>query len=158
MHPLVLGIDVAAQSFTAATWHAGAGQLLGTFPNTRAGFAQFAALPIVVAAPASHLVLEPTSGYELALAHFALAQGWQVSLPNPKQVRDFAKGRGRRAKTDGQDALLLARFGAETDPPPWQPLPDAIAELESLQRRKDDVEQMLRQEYNRRMLPGALGQ
>jgi transposase len=94
--------------------------------------------------------LEPTGGYELALAHFALAQGWQVSLPNPKQVRDFAKGRGRRAKTDGQDARLLARFGAETDPPPWQPLPVEVAELDSLQRRKDDVEQMLRQEYNRR--------
>ena len=73
MHPLVLGIDVAAQSFTAATWHAGAGQLLGTFPNTRAGFAQLAALPAVVAAPALHLVLEPTGGYELPLAHFALA-------------------------------------------------------------------------------------
>src|SRR5919202_4217665 len=82
MHPFVLGIDVAAQSFTAATWHAGAGQLLGTFPNTSAGFAQLAALPVVVAAPAIHLVLEPTGGYELPLAHFALAQGWQVSLPS----------------------------------------------------------------------------
>ena len=150
MHPLTLGIDVAARSFTAATWHAGAGQVLGTFPNTHEGFAQLAALPVVVAAPTIHLVLEPTGGYELALAHFALAQGWQVSLPNPKQVRDFAKGRGRRAKTDGQDALLLARFGAETDPPPWQPLPVEVAELDSLQRRKDDIEQMLRQEYNRR--------
>src|ERR671933_2817462 len=149
MHPLVLGIDVAARSFTAANWHAGAGQLLGTFPNTRAGFAQLAALPVVVAAPALHLVLEPTGGYELPLAHFALAQGWQVSLPNPKQVRAFARSRGRRAKTDGQDAQLLARFGAETDPPPWQPLPDEVAELESLQRRKDDVEQLLRQELNR---------
>src|SRR5919206_2409294 len=150
MHPLTLGIDVAARSFTAATWHAGTGQVLGTFPNTHAGFAQLAALPVVVAAPTIHLVLEPTGGYELALAHFALAQGWQVSLPNPKQVRDFAKGRGRRAKTDGQDALLLARFGAETDPPPWQPLPVEVAELDSLQRRKDDVEQLLRQERNRR--------
>jgi hypothetical protein len=43
MHPLTLGIDVAARSFTAATWHAGAGQVLGTFPNTHAGFAQLAA-------------------------------------------------------------------------------------------------------------------
>ena len=150
MHPLVLGIDVAAQSFTAATWHAGAGQVLGTFPNTSAGFAQLAALPVVVATPAIHLVLEPTGGYELPLAHFALAQGWQVSLPNPKQVRAFARSRGRRAKTDGQDAQLLARFGAETDPPPWQPLPDEVAELESLQRRKDDLDHLLRQERNRR--------
>lgn len=150
MSPVTLGIDIAAASFTAATWVDGRGTLLGSFPNTPAGFAQLAAHPALTQAPTVHLVLEPTGGYELALAHFALQQGWQVSLPNPKQVRDFAKGRGRRAKTDGQDALLLARFGAETDPPPWQPLPDEVAELESLQRRKDDLEHLLRQERNRR--------
>ena len=150
MHPLVLGIDIAAATFTAATWRDGRGALLGSFPNTPDGFAQLAAHPALAHAGAIHLVLEPTGGYELALAHFALQQGWQVSLPNPKQVRDFAKGRGRRAKTDGQDALLLAQFGAATDPPAWQPLPVEVAELESLQRRKDDVEHLLRQERNRR--------
>ncbi len=150
MHPIILGVDIAAATYTAACWVDGRGTLLGTLPNTRDGFPQLAAHPTLAPAPAIHLVLEPTGGYELALAHFALQQGWQVSVPNPKQVRDFAKGRGRRAKTDGQDALLLARFGAETDPPPWQPLPPEVAELESLQRRKDDLEQMIRQERNRR--------
>ena len=149
MQSVVLGVDVAAATVTAATWVAGRGTLLGTFPNTLAGYTQLAAHPALAQA-AIHLVLEPTGGYELALAHWALQQGWQVSLPNPKQVRDFGKSRGRRAKTDGQDALLLARFGAETDPAPWHPLPAEVTELESLQRRKDDVEQMLRQEKNRR--------
>ena len=155
MHPITLGIDIAAAQFTAAIWEHERGRLLGAFPNTPAGFAQLAALPLLAQAPAVHLVLEPTGGYELPLAYFALEQGWQVSLPNPKQVRDFAKGRGRRAKTDGQDALLLAQFGAETDPPAWQPLPEEVAALESLQRRKDDLEHMLRQERNRRHALGA---
>jgi transposase len=150
MRPLALGVDIAATTFTAATWVDGAGTRLGTFPNTPDGFAQLAAHPALAQASAIHLVLEPTGGYELALAHFALEHGWQVSLPNPKQVRDFAKGRGRRAKTDGQDALNLARFAAEGDPPAWHPLPPEVAELESLQRRKDDVEHLLRQERNRR--------
>lgn len=159
MRPLALGIDIAAVTFTAATWVDGHGTLLGSFPNTPDGFAQLAAHRALAQAPAIHLVLEPTGGYELALAHFALEQGWQVSLPNPKQVRDFAKGRGRRAKTDGQDALHLARFGAETDPPAWHPLPAEVTALESLQRRKDDVEQLLRQERNRRhALSGRPGQ
>lgn len=29
--------------------------------------------------------------------------------PNPRHVRDWVKSQGRRAKTDRQDALLLAR-------------------------------------------------
>ena len=68
-------------------------------------------------------MLEPTGGYELALVAFAYDHGWQVCLPNPKQVRDFAKGSGRRAKTDAQDALLLAQFGAEQKPEPQDELP-----------------------------------
>jgi transposase len=149
MTPLALGVDVAARSFTAATWSDGCGQLLGSFPNTPDGFLQLAALPSLQQATI-HLVLEPTGGYELALAHFALSQGWLVRLPNPKQVRDFAKARGRRAKTDAQDAIVLARFAAEGEAPAWQPLPEPLSQLESLQRRKDDLEQLLRQERNRR--------
>jgi transposase len=152
-----LGIDIAKRTFAAALWRGGQGQGLGSFANTAEGFAalrarlatllpgeELAALP---------LVLEPTGGYELPLAYWAHAQGWPVSLPNPRHVRDWAKGLGRRAKTDAQDALTLARYGAERAPHTWQPLPAEVAELESLLRRKDDLEGMLQQERNRR---GAL--
>ncbi len=148
MATLHLGVDIAQATLEAATWDAAPGQALGTFPNTPAGFQALAA--VLPPDRPVHLIVEPTGGYELALVHFALQQGWTVSLPNPKQVRDFAKGRGRRGKNDRKDALTLAHFGAETDPPAWQPLPDEVAALESLQRRKDDVEQLLRQERNRR--------
>ncbi len=51
-----------------------------------------------------HLVIEATGGYEAALVAYAYEQQWLVSMPNPKQVRDWAKGVGYRAKTDrGQD-------------------------------------------------------
>ncbi len=147
MSTLVVGVDIAQDTFVAAFWQHGSGNLLGTFPNTNSGFAAFVdALP---RAGAVHLVMEPTGGFELPLALFAIQHDWRVSLPNPKQVRDFAKGRGRRAKTDAQDALVLARFGAEADPPAWQPLPPEVAELESLVRRRDDLQEMLRQERNR---------
>ncbi|MDP9315400.1 MAG: IS110 family transposase [Chloroflexota bacterium] len=147
MSTLVVGVDIAQDTFVAASWHHGSGQLLGMFPNSDAGFtALVAALPTV---SSIHLVMEPTGGFELPLAMFAIRRGWRVSLPNPRQVRDFAKGRGRRAKTDPQDALVLARFGAEANPPAWQPLPSEVAELESLVRRRDDLQDMLRQERNR---------
>ncbi len=151
MVTLAVGIDMAKATFTAARWAAGRGQGLGTYPNTPDGFAALADR-LGKAQPhgtALHLVLEPTAGYELALAGFAYQQGWLVSLPNPKQVRDWARGIGRRAKSDTLDAVLLAQYGAERHPPTWRPLAAEISALESLLRRKDDIEQMIRQERNR---------
>jgi transposase len=153
MNPLSIGIDVAKNRCAVAVWQGEAGRSLGEVPNTPAGFEKLAAWlrqeQERARAPMVQVTLEPTAGYELALASFALAQGWRVSMPNPRHVRDFAKGLGQRAKTDDQDALLLARFGAERKPPAWAPLPAAVSELESLLERKQDLEQMLQQERNR---------
>lgn len=151
MARLSVGIDMAKATFTAAYWRDGRGQGLGTYPNTPAGFAALADRLDTERRDGQslHLVMEPTAGYELALAGFACQRGWLVSLPNPKQARDWAKGIGRRAKSDTLDAVLLAQYGTERQPPTWRPLAAEISELESLLRRKDDVEQMIRQERNR---------
>jgi transposase len=148
----MLGVDIAHTTFTAARWAAGESQRLGTFPNTAAGFAAFAQ---VVPPDERALTLEPTGGYELRLASWAVAQGWTVHIPNPAHVRAWATGRGQRAKTDRQDALVLARYGAECAPPVWQPLGAELSELDDLLHRKDDLEQMLRQERNRQHALGA---
>jgi transposase len=148
-----LGVDIAKQSFEAAFWRLPVGQPLGSFPNTKEGFAQFADVVQQTTEGSKeiqvHLVLEPTGGYELALALWAIEQGWQVSRPNPKQVRDFCRGLGQRAKTDRHDALLLARYGAERKPPRWAPLATEVSELESLLQRRRELEQMLGQERRR---------
>lgn len=143
-----LGVDVGKTTLVAANWQDGTGTVLGSFPNALEGFtALAAALP---AGQPVRLTIEPTGGYELALAAWAAERGWTVCRPNPRQVRDWAKGRGRRAKTDRQDALLLAQYGAECEPPAWTALPSEVSELESLLRRRDDLEGLLRQERNRR--------
>jgi len=159
MTTLHVGIDIAKASFVPALhWH-GQGRRLDPLTNTPEGFAALAQAVIQaqyqLGADAVHLIMEPTAGYELALAAFALAQGWMVSLPNPRHVREWARGIGRRAKTDPQDALLLARYGADCRPPAWHPLPAEVADVEQMLRRKEDLEQMLRQERNRQ---GALAQ
>lgn len=158
-----LGVDVAKETLVAACWHGERGQRLGEFPNTPAGFAQLQAAVQQASegAPAGaiHLVLEPTAGYELPLALFGVEHGWLVSRPNPKQVRDWAKGLGQRAKTDREDALLLARYGAERKPPRWLPLASEVSELESLLTRQRELEEMLGQERRRleafRVRPGV---
>jgi transposase len=148
-----LGVDVGKATLVAATWQEGRGTVLGDFPNTLAGFTALAA--VVPPGQPVQLVIEPTGGYELALAAWAAQQGWTVCRPNPRQVRDWAKGRGRRAKTDRQDALLLAHYGADCQPPAWTALPSEVSELESLLRRRDDLEGLLRQERNRLQQLGA---
>lgn len=154
MSILSVGVDMAKESFTAAYWFAQKGTFLGEFPNSPQGFQaleeQLSEIRRKTGHPQVHLVLEPTGGYELPLAYFAYQQGWRVSLPNPKQVRDWAKGMGHRAKTDRLDALLLAQYGAERHPHLWQPLPPEVAQLAELLQRRTDLEGMIRQEENRR--------
>jgi transposase len=148
-----LGIDIAKTSFVAALWHGDTGQELGEFPNTPDGFQQWLQTTKqatgVLPGESWSLVLEPTGGYELALALFAYEHGIRVSRPNPKQVRDYARGLGQRAKTDRLDALLLARYAAERKPPRWAPLAREVSELESLLERQRELEEMLGQERRR---------
>ncbi len=163
MHVLPVGIDVAKATFTAALWENGAGVALGTYPNTSTGInaclEEVRQVQRRAQAGAVQIALEPTAGYELSLASAVVREGWQVNMVNAVQVRDWAKSQGRRAKTDAQDAVMLARYAAEQPPRPWQPLPAPVGELESLLRRQDDLEHLLHQERNRqRMLsvrPGA---
>jgi transposase len=153
METLWVGIDMAKASFEAmALWQTDSVRL-GEFTNEPAGFV---ALAIQVqseqarcGAAAVQWVVEPTGGYELPLVAFAHEAGWAISLPNPRQVRQWAHGSGQRAKTDRQDALLLARFGAAQQPIPHRPLAVEVSELDSLLQRRQDLEQMVQQEKNR---------
>jgi transposase len=153
MSSLYVGSDIAQATFAVGLWDEDRGRFLGELKNELAGFQELARWVVKeqarTGATTVCLVLEPTGGYEVALALFALEHGWRVCLPNPRHVRDFAKGLGQRAKTDKQDALLLARYGSERKPAPWAPLPAAVSELESLLERKRDLEQMLHQEHAR---------
>jgi transposase len=146
-----LGVDIAKATLAAALVTE-TEIPLGEFSNDAAGFDALAESVAAVQMQGDvdvHLVVEPTGGYELALVAFAYAQAWQVSLPNPKQVRDWAKGMGQRAKTDGQDAKVLARYGAFCRPVAQAPLASEVSELDSLLKRRRDLEQMLQQEQNR---------
>lgn len=151
MDTLWLGLDIGKATVVAAIMQGEEALELGEYTNDDAGFAALAdAVQAEVATSTIvHLVLEPTGGYEQAAVAFGYKQGWQVSLPNPKQVRDWAKGTGTRAKTDREDAKLLARYGAACRPAPQPPLAQEVNELDSLLKRRQDLEQMLQQEKNR---------
>lgn len=58
---------------------------------------------------------------------------------------------GRRAKTDAQDPLLLAQYGAQGADAAalWHPLPSLVSDLEQLLHQRDEVEPLLRRERTR---------
>jgi transposase len=70
-------------------------------------------------------------------------------MPNPKQVRDWAKGVGYRVKTDRVDARMLAHYGVERQPPLRPQLAVEVTQLDSLLKRRLDLEQTLHQEQTR---------
>ncbi len=156
MNPVFLGADIACQTIALAALTERSVDTLASIANTPEGFAQLQQglhhrYPDL-AAEHVHVCLEPTGGYEEAFCLWAHAQGWQVHLPNPKHVRDWAKGCGQRAKTDRIDARLLVRYLVERRPPLWHPVEATVSELDSLLERKRDLEQMLQQEKNRQQL------
>lgn len=153
MKRLASGVDISKASFVGAVWVEGQAVELGEFANQPEGFVglqqALQAQQRQQGASQIHLVVEPTGGYELRLVAFAYEQGWAVSLPNPRQVREWAKGMGKRAKTDRIDAKLLAQFAAQRQPPAQPPLAAEVSELDNLLARRSDLETMLRQEQNR---------
>lgn len=95
------------------------------------------------------VVVEATGGYEVAVVTALALAALPVAVVNPRQVRDFAKGLQRLAKTDAIDAWVLARFGAVTQPAP-RPLDDAATlDLTALVQRRRQLVEMLVAEKNR---------
>jgi transposase len=56
--------------------------------------------------------LEASGGYEREVIDALEAQGFEVALLNPLQVRRFAQAKGRLAKNDRVDARTIAQFTA----------------------------------------------
>ena len=120
---LYLGLDFAKEKFN---YHGA--ELRGSLPNNPAGHRRFLArIPA-----GTHLICESTGPYHRALILAAHAAGVALSVVNPAQVRDFASGLGRRAKTDPLDAQSLSDFGRcaqpQADPVP-SPTQLALQEL-----------------------------
>lgn len=103
--PIVIGIDIAKQTFDVAFGVAGT---IESFPNDDAGHDALIAKLAGVAVDL--IVMEATGGLERDLACALQAYGFAVAVINPRQARDFAKAMGYLAKTDRIDARALAEL------------------------------------------------
>lgn len=142
--PVFAGIDVSSEKLD-----------LGILPSRRTS--SFAYDDSGIAALCSELstlkpaliVIEASGGYQRRIGSALMQAGLSVSIVNPRQVRDFARGIGQLAKTDSVDALVLARFAQQVQPR-IQPLPSKEEQLlQELVARRQQLTIMRTAETNR---------
>lgn len=92
-------------------------------------------------------VLESTGGYERLVSRSFTAAGITVHVSHPNKVVNFARARGRLAKTDKIDALLLAQYGQFiTRAERRSPKSESQEKLEDYSSRLSQLKDMLHQE------------
>jgi transposase len=101
------------------------------------------------------VVMEATGGLERRLAASLIELGHEVSVVNPRQVRDFARSQGRLAKTDRLDAEVIAWFAQTIRPRPLEKAPEKQAELDALVTRRRQLIGLRTAERNRLTQSGA---
>lgn len=141
--PLYLGLDLSKHWLDAhllpggQTWHVATDQA--------ALEAWIDRLPPGIAL----VVMEATGGLETTVAALLARRGLPVAVINPRQIRDFAKAMGLRAKTDRLDARVIALFGERMRPPVRSLKDDQQQELDEMLARRRQLVEMLAGEKNR---------
>lgn len=145
-----LGVDVSKAKLDCMLLDSSSGKVKSkSLANTPAGFDQLIQWLGKQNAPEPHVVMEPTGVYHEGAALALADAGLIVSLINPAQLRAFAQGLGFRTKTDKEDSMVLARFGATQKPAPWQPPSPSARRLKALLARRDAISDDLQRERNR---------
>jgi transposase len=140
------GVDVAKDSLAACVL-SGDRRHDAAAPYTDEGVA--ALLADFTARGVRLVVCEATGGLERRLVVALLAAGLPVVVINPKQMRDFARGLGKRAKNDPVDACVIARFAQMVRPAPRALPSEQQALLNDLAARRSQLVQMRVAELNR---------
>ncbi|HEX6094247.1 MAG TPA: IS110 family transposase [Dongiaceae bacterium] len=107
---IFVGIDVAKAWLDIHVLPDGEGRRVANRPAGHRALARS-----LTARQVARVVLEASGGYERAVVAALRRTGIAVEVANPRQVREFARGRGVHAKTDAVDARILALF-ARQDP------------------------------------------
>jgi transposase len=140
---LYLGIDLSKHWLDAhllpsgQTWHVATDQA--------ALEAWIDALPPAI----TLVVMEATGGLETTVAALLARRGLDVAVVNPRQIHDFAKALGRRAKTDKLDAHVIALFAERMQPTARPFKEEQLQELDEMLARRRQLVEMLAGEKNR---------
>jgi len=128
-----LGIDVSKETLDA---YCARGQRKQgrTFANSPDGWNLVRAwLLKAMGSKQAHVCMEATGRHSLGVALALHEAGHVVSVVNPAQIRDFARTKLGRNKTDKVDAALIREYVELFEPAPWAPPSPAMRRLCELQ-------------------------
>ncbi len=144
MNKVYAGIDVSKASLDVAISHK---TEIKSFLNQDSGIKQV--VSYLKTLELTLTVMEATGGLEKLLVASLVEANLPVVVINPRQVRDFAKAKGKLAKTDSIDARILVEFG-ENIHPEVRPLSDKQTEaIKALLTRRQQIMEMITMENNR---------
>jgi transposase len=145
------GVDVSKATLDVAISNR---KVVKSFPNDESGVAQVVSY-LMELAPAL-TVMEATGGLEKLLAVSLVEAAVPVVVVNPRQVRDFARAKGKLAKTDNIDASILAEFACDIHPE-VRALTDKQTEgIKAMMARRQQIMAMITMEKNRLHSAGSM--
>ena len=144
-HTTHIGVDLAKDSFDVHVLESGEYR---SFNNTAAGVKT--AVKWLDACADPMVVMEATGCYTRRLVRALHGAAIDLAVVNPRQVRDFAKGYGRLAKTDKLDAATLALFAEKVAPAPQAQRSKALLTLHEMVVRRSQLVDMRTAELNRK--------
>ena len=97
-----------------------------------------------------HACMESTGRYSLGIACALYEAGHIVSIVNPAQIRDFARTKLGRNKTDEVDAAHIREYCELFKPQPWVPPSEAHRRLAELQTIRSGIVAGLTEWKNRK--------
>jgi len=104
-----------------------------TFENRPDGWKLMLAWFRAMGGRQAHACMEATGRHSLGVALALHDAGHVVSVVNPAQIRDFARTKLGRNKTDKVDAALIREYAELFKPGPWAPPSPAMRRLCELQ-------------------------
>jgi transposase len=153
------GIDVSKKKLDIALW-LGEKKFRSThYENSPQGFSRLLAWALAQAGGDAELrfCMESTGDYHLMVAMFLTEKGYHVSVVNPARLKYYGLQEGRLNKTDKADAKLIAQFSCEKDPSAWPMRDPRMRQFFRLNRRRQQLVNIINQEDNRRECPEAIG-
>jgi transposase len=138
------GIDVSKATLDVAISNKAE---IKSFPNHESGVQQI--VTYLKKQELTMTVMEATGGLEKLLAASLVEANIPVVVVNPRQVRDYAKAKGKLAKTDSIDARILVEFGIDIHPE-IRPLSDKQTDaIKAILVRRQQLMDMITMENNR---------
>ena len=128
MSDSIVGIDVSKETLDANCAR-GQRKQAKIFANSPDGWRLVLSWLKALGSKQAHVCMEATGRHSLGVALALYDAGHIVSVVNPAQIRDFARAKLGRNKTDKVDAALIGDYAALFNPAPWTPPSPAMRRL-----------------------------